>query len=325
MCTALTYQTKDFYFGRNLDYERSYVESVTVTPRGFSFSHDRIQLPHTCYAMIGMAYVKDGYPLYYDATNECGLSMAGLSFPEDAVYLKPEPERNHVPPYALIPYVLGQCKTLTEAKACLAGICVTDVPFSEELPLTPLHWLVADKTGAVTVEPTKDGLRLYDNPVGVLTNSPPFPMQMFALNDYPFVTAEPPNTTFCDKIPLRQYSRGLGGLGIPGDLSSKSRFIRGAFCKLNAVSGESESESVNQFFHMLGAVAQQRGLARLKADEYELTIYSSCCNADKGIYYYTTYENSQITAVDMHREELDGEVLVVYPLNKKWNPRWENQ
>ena len=103
-------------------------------------------------------------------------------------------------------------------------------------------------------------------------------------------------------------------MGRPGDLSSASRFVRAAFTKLHAHAGESESESISQFFHILGSVAQQRGCVRLEDGSYEFTIYSSCCNTCKGIYYYTTYENSQITAVDMHREDLDGSTLISYPL-----------
>ena len=103
-------------------------------------------------------------------------------------------------------------------------------------------------------------------------------------------------------------------MGLPGDLSSLSRFVKATFTKMNSLSGESESESISQFFHILGSVYQQRGCVHMGENQYEITIYSSCCNTDKGIYYYTTYENSQITGVDMHKENLDGSELVNYPL-----------
>ena len=108
----------------------------------------------------------------------------------------------------------------------------------------------------------------------------------------------------------------MGAMGLPGDLSSSSRFIRAAFTKMNSVSGSSEEESVSQFFHILGAVEQQRGCCEVAKGKYEITIYTSCCNADKGIYYYTTYDNHRINAVDMHRENLDGSELIRYPLLK---------
>ena len=106
----------------------------------------------------------------------------------------------------------------------------------------------------------------------------------------------------------------MGAMGLPGDLSSASRFVKATFTKMNSVSGDSESESISQFFHILGSVEQQRGCVYMGDNKYEITIYSSCCNTDKGIYYYTTYENSQITGVDMYKENLETDKLIMYPL-----------
>ena len=94
---------------------------------------------------------------------------------------------------------------------------------------------------------------------------------------------------------------------------------------MNSISGDSESESISQFFHILGSVTQQRGCVHMGNDQYEITIYTSCCNTDKGIYYYTTYENSQISGVDMHRENLDGDTLICYPLIKGQQIRMQNE
>ena len=137
---------------------------------------------------------------------------------------------------------------------------------------------------------------------------------MFALNNFMHLSPKQPENLFSDALPLTLYSRGMGALGLPGDLSSASRFVRAAFTRLHSVSGEGEADSVGQFFHILHAVEQQRGCCELDGGKYEITLYTSCCNADRGIYYYTTYGNHQITAVDMHRENLDGDRLVRYPL-----------
>ena len=120
------------------------------------------------------------------------------------------------------------------------------------------------------------------------------------------------------------YSRGMGALGLPGDLSSTSRFARVAFTKLNSRSGDTEEESVSQFFHILGSVDQQRGCCEVTEGKYEITIYTSCCNTSKGIYYYTTYENPQITAVSMHAEDLEGTEVVSYPMLQKTEIRYQN-
>lgn len=148
----------------------------------------------------------------------------------------------------------------------------------------------------------------------MLTNNPPFNEQMFRLNDYMQLSPKQPQNSFSSKLDLKTYSRGMGAIGLPGDLSSQSRFVRAAFVRANSVSGSSETESVSQFFHILGSVDQQRGCCDVGEGRYEITIYTSCCNADKGIYYYTTYNNHQISAVDMHKEDLDGSRLVSYPM-----------
>lgn len=317
MCTAISYKTKDHYFGRNLDLEYSYEETITITPRNypFAFRKERDFLKH--YAMIGMAYVQDDYPLYYDATNEKGLSMAGLNFPGNAVYLSKQSDKYNVTPYELIPWVLGQCKDVPEARKLLEKTNLVNLAFHKELPLTPLHFMLSDTMESIVIEPTEDGIRIVDNPVKVLTNNPPFQYQMFNLNNYMKMSKKPPLNTFAKGLPMETYSRGMGALGLPGDVSSVSRFVRAAFVKWNSISGDGEEESVSQFFHILGAVEQQKGCVQLSNGEYEYTLYSSCCNTDKGIYYYKTYQNSQITAVHLHHEDLEGSRLITYPMRKE--------
>lgn len=406
MCTAVSFTTKDHYFGRNLDFEFSYEETVTITPRNYRFSFCNGKELHNHYAIIGMAYVVDGYPLYYDAVNEAGLGMAGLLFAGNAVYSdRKEADKDNVASYEFISWILGQCADVDEVKTLLDRINLTSDSFRAELPPSPLHWMIASQNSTITVEAVADGLKIYDNPVHVMTNNPPFDYQLMNLNNYMHLSIDVPANSFSSTVNLAAYSRGMGALGLPGDLSSMSRFVRAAFVRMNSVCGDSEEESISQFFHILGSVCQQRGCVRLmkkeregqsvgeagekrapvfelnkgrriagesaqeeqfigefmgkkrsdgesmeteafasKADkeetavfestgkdcsagekaEYEITIYSSCCNTDKGIYYYTTYGNSQITAVDMHREDLESDKLVSYPLIKGQQIRMQN-
>ena len=324
MCTAATYLTQDFYFGRTLDYEFSYGEEIAVTPRNYPFHFRHTENLEKHYAIIGMAHMAGDYPLYYDAVNEKGVGMAGLNFVGNAYYHKEESGKKNVASFEFIPWVLAQCATLDEVRELIADLNIVDTPFSENLPSGMLHWIISDKSGSITVESMKDGLHIHENPVGVLTNNPPFPQQLFSLNNYMNLSPKQPQNTFSADLPLTTYSRGMGALGLPGDLSSASRFARVAFTKSNARSGASELESVSQFFHILGSVDQQRGCCEVSDGKYEITLYTSCCNADKGIYYYTTYENHQITAVDMNRENLDGETLSRFPLVQGEQIRWEN-
>ena len=324
MCTAATYKTKDFYFGRTLDYDFSYGEEIAVMPRGYALQFRNMGRLEKHYAMIGMAHIEGGYPLYYEAVNERGLGMAGLNFVGNAHYREEMPEKDNVATFEFIPWILGQCGTVEEAEVLLGKINLTDEAFDEKLPPAQLHWIIADRNRAVTVESLKEGLRIYENPAGVLTNNPPFDQQMFQLNKYMQLSPKEPQNLFSGDLSLHAYSRGMGAMGLPGDLSSQSRFVRVAFVKMNSVSGDSEAESVGQFFHILGSVEQQRGCCMLGEGKYEITIYTSCCNADKGIYYYTTYGNRQITAVDMHREDLDGSNLKRYPLISQEQIRMQN-
>lgn len=323
MCTAVTYHTKDHYFGRNLDLEYSYQETVTVTPRNYPFHFRKAVTMQQHYAMIGMAMVADGYPLYYDATNEYGLSMAGLNFPGNAVYQPENAQADNITPFEFIPWILGQCKTVSEAEALLNRISLIDISFSAQFPLSPLHWIIADQKRSITVEPLSEGLRVYENPIGILTNNPPFDYHMHNLKNYLNLTKEEPTNRFAPGIDLTPYSRGMGAMGLPGDLSSASRFIKAAFTKLNSRSADTESASISQFFHILGSVAQQDGCVKV-GNGYEKTVYSSCCNMDKGIYYYTTYENSQITGIRMHSTDVNGCILTTFPLVREQQLRMEN-
>lgn len=324
MCTAITYCTKDHYFGRNLDMDFSYHEEVLITPRNYCFSFRRIKPVAKHYAMIGMGIVVDGFPLYYDATNEKGLSIAGLRFPQNAVYMPLQQGKDNVASFELIPWILGQCGSVKEVKQLLKGMNLWQENFSKDRPAAPLHWMISDREASITLECVKEGIRVYDNPVGVLTNSPAFDIQMFHLNNYMNLSPERSVNHFSDTLSLEPYSLGMGAIGLPGDSSSMSRFVKASFTKLNSVSGDSEEESISQFFHILGSVSQQRGCVHLDEKQYEMTVYSSCCNTDKGIYYYKTYENSQITAVNLHGENLDSQNVISYPLVQGQQIRWQN-
>ena len=326
MCTAISYKTKDHYFGRNLDLEYSYNETVTITPRNFIFEFRKVGKMKSHFAMIGTAYIAEGYPLYYDATNENGLSIAALNFPQNAHYKLFCEGKDNITPFELIPWVLGQCATVGEAEKLLEQINILNENFSDELPLSPLHWIISDKERSITLESVKAGIKVYDNSVGVLTNNPTFDYQLFNLNNYMSLTNDAPQNTFAldNNLQLKTYSRGMGAMGLPGDCSSMSRFVRATFVKMNSVSGDTENESVSQFFHILQSVAMPRGCVKAGENDYAVTIYSSCCNTDRGIYYYTTYNNNQINAVDMHKENLNGNALITYSLKTQQSIEYHN-
>ncbi len=313
MCTAISLLTKDHYFGRTLDVEHSYNEQVVITPRKYPFNFRLDEKLDNHYAIIGMATVADDYPLYYDATNEKGLSMAGLNFPVSAIYQEPTDDKHNIGTFELIPWVLGKCASVDEAKDLLRDTNIIGMDFNNNMPVAYLHWMISDRDYSIVVECTQYGMNIYYNPVSVMTNNPEFPMQMFNLNNYMGLTREEPETRFAEGFNFNKYCTGLGAVGLPGDCSSMSRFVRTAFTRLNSICGKSEGESISQFFHILSTASVTTGCVRV-GDNFNKTVYTSCCNTDKGVYYYTTYDNSQISAVNMHNENLDKSDLVAYNL-----------
>ena len=311
MCTAICYRKNASYFGRNFDFDIGYGERVVITPRNYAIKMRCEKDITSHYAMIGMACVVDDFPLYFEATNEKGLSMAGLNFPENAVYYDFAEGKYNVTPFELVPWILAQCSCIDEAKALLGKINLVNIDFSEDIRLSPLHWIISDKERSIVVEPLEEGLEIYDDPFEVLTNNPPFEYHYTNVSNYMGLCIGHATSQFRESIPMKNYSLGMGALGLPGDFSSTSRFIRALFVKENSVSEDNEASNVNQFFHILNAVAMPKGCV-LATEDFEYTLYSSCCNADRGIYYYTTYNNLEITAVNMHDVDLSSANLYVY-------------
>ena len=317
MCTAISISNGDHYFGRTLDLEYSLNESIVITPRyfPFNFKHEKTIEDH--YAIIGTAIICDNYPLYYDAINEVGLGMAGLKFTPPTNHFEPKAELHNIETFELIPWVLSTCENVEQARTKIDQTCILSNNFNEQFSAAPLHWIISDKTTSITIEMSSDGIKIYDNPIGVLTNDPSFEYQMTNLNNYINLTAYPPQNRFYKNVKLTAYSKGMGAIGLPGDVSSVSRFVRVAFTKLNSICEQNGQENISQFFHILDTVAQVRGCVRLEDEKYEITVYTSCYNADKGICYYTTYNNRQISAVDMHKENLNSDMLLSYKMNKE--------
>lgn len=314
MCTAIHLNKSGHYFGRKLDLEYQYNEAVTITPRNFNFKFKAPILNKERYAIIGMATSIDGFPLYYDAVNEKGLSIAGLNFPQNAFYHSAKNDALNVAPFELIPYLLSQCESIDEALKLLTAINLENRNFSEEFPLTPLHWMLSDKERSIVIEPLKEGLKIYENPVGVLTNNPPFEAQLVNLQNYSSLTNTSPKDTFSLATPF--YSKGLGAFSLPGDGSSASRFVRAAFHKIHATPENNKPAQINQFFRLLKTVEQPKGSVKTDDGKYHYTVYSSLMDLDEGTYYYTTYEDSTIKGVSLFAENLDGNEIISYSIKR---------
>ena len=317
MCTSIALTTKDTYTGRNLDLEYAFGEKVVITPRQFPLQFHKMPALETHQAIIGMASVAEGYPLYAEGVNESGVYMAGLNFPGNAHYPPEGGAWEAMAPYELIPWLLGTCKTAAEAAEHMKRIPLLGVPFRPDMPLAPLHWHIADRHGAFVAEPMEDGAKVYPDPVGVLTNNPPFPFHRTNLTQYRGLSAAQPDNTLDPALELPTFGQGMGAIGLPGDWSPASRYLRAAFCKRNSVCENSEESSVSQFFHLLDTVAMPRGAVRTPEGNCDITRYSCCINTATGTYYYKTYDNCAITAVALTEERRAGDKLLEFPLDTR--------
>ena len=315
MCTAITDLRSGTFFGRTLDIERSYGEMAVIVPRSYAFEFEKGK-KDKARALIGIACVTDGVPLYYDALNESGLWAAALNFPKSCVYNSEKEGKVNVPSYELISRVLRSCEGLDLARRFLENVNITDESFKAGLPVSPLHWIFADRSGCICVEQTKNGLEIYGDPFGVLTNEPPFPYHFAHVTNYTGLSSSPQKNTLFPEFPLEAYSRGLGAFGLPGDFSSSSRFVRALFVKSHTEKYPSDSEEgrVNRFFKITDSVSIPYGCVKTDRGENVCTLYTSLADADSMTYYYTTYNDRTIKKFALEEYELESESLYTVPL-----------
>ena len=220
-----------------------------------------------------------------------------------------------IAPHEMVAALLARCADTRQARAFLAGAEAVSIPY-KNYPVPALHWLVADRYGCFVAEPAEGGLRLYDDPAGVLANEPPFPFQLHNLHAYRHLTAAEPACGF--GMPLKALYHGTGGVGLPGDAASPSRFVHAAFYRANsrpfAEAGEGEGrgegedeadvaeQDAAQMFHMLSAVEMVKGGVLTEEGRPCYTRYACCIDADAGVYYLKRYGSLGAEKFTLHRQ-----------------------
>ncbi|WP_297632713.1 choloylglycine hydrolase [uncultured Clostridium sp.] len=330
MCTGLTLITKDgkHLFGRNMDIEFEFGQSVGVIPRNFEYENRMINTKeHTKYGIIGMMTIMENHPMLADGMNEEGLGIAGLNFPGYAYY-EPEIDENkeNVSVYDFMFWILANFKDLYEVREALNNVNIMDKPFNEKTPIPTLHWIITDKSGkSIVVEKSKQaGLKVFENNLGVLTNSPTFDWHETNLRQYIGLYANQAGETKWSEQSLPALGQGAGCVGLPGDFTPASRFVRVAFLRHNALANDSESMDINEFFHILNNVAMVRGTVRTPQQLSDITVYTSCMNLEDKIYFYNTYKNNSLNAVDMKKVDLNGKEIVLFPYENELKVNYQN-
>jgi choloylglycine hydrolase len=328
MCTALTLKTNDGHhlFGRNMDLEYTFGQTVVLMPRNFKYE-DKVsgQIKNTKYAVMGMASLNGKHPLFADALNEKGLACAGLNFP--AAYWKKETVEgmNNIPPYDLILWITSNFENLEELRPELEKLNIVGKTYDEKTPLPTLHWMVTDKSGkSLVIEQTEEGLKIFDNPVGVMTNAPSFDWHLINLTQYAGLTTNRPDTHKWSDLELVTLGNGSGAFGLPGDSSSQSRFVKTAFLKSHVTIDDYENSGIVEFFNILSNVAMISGTVVDPQGRNEITQYTSCMCQEKGTYHYRTYKNSQVNVIDMSKEDLGASDLKVFAYNDEPNFNYQN-
>ena len=315
MCTAICDHGKYFLFGRTLDLEYSYGEQIVLTPRKFklNFLHAPSNTNHS--AILGIGIIRDGYPLYYDAINEHGLAIAALNFPQSTLYRETAENTLNLASFEIIPYLLSNCGSIASVKEVVEKINITRDCVSSNLPASPLHWLIADKSGALTLESTVNGVNVYENPFGVLTNEPPFPYHVAYISNFLNLSSTQPQNTIYPSAKIPICSNGIGAFGLPGDFSSASRFVRAAFTKSHTAYEDGEDSYVSRFFHIMNTVSQPLGCTKTSDEKPISSVYTSCGCPETMTYYYSSYSCRRIRALKAEGSMLQSNKLLAIKID----------
>ena len=314
MCTGVRFcdGSDNMYFGRNLDWSCGYGEQVVVTPTGYAPRSPFGAVTRINHAIIGMAIVQEDVPLYFDCANAAGLAVAGLNFPGYAVYApSPVEGKTNVAAYEFPLWVTANFETVAQVRDALRDVVIVDKPINDKFPSSLLHWIIGDASACIVVEQTAEGLHVFDNGFGVLTNQPGFAWHAENARNYLNVSPEVPGPVTWTSAELTAYGSGGGMRGLPGDYYSPSRFVREAYLNASYPVMDTEQDNVSRLFHTLGGVSMIKGAARMTDGEFEITVYTGGFSTRTNTYYYNTYDDPSIRSVALADADCAGSELVV--------------
>ena len=311
MCTAILLKNNNLsLFGRNMDIEYSFNEQIIITPTNYPITFKNKEAIINHYAILGMGTVIDNYPLYADCVNEHGLAVTALAF-SNAKYKTIKTNKINIAPYELPLYILSKFKNVDEAINHLKNINLININFNKTTINTPLHFMISDKDKSIVIEQT-DKLYIYDNPYNVLTNSPSFSYHIENIKNYLNLSIKNiENDPFNLKIKPNTNNHNL--IGLPGDYTSQSRFIKTLFIKNNIKLTNNYNDTLYHFFEILNQVKMLKGIV-LTNKGYEYTRYTSCMDLNNIIYYYKTYNSNNINKITLKDYNINSNELIL-PFN----------
>lgn len=322
MCTAIGLVSGDHhhFFGRTMDICQEFGQHPLVVPRNYNiFSQLSKKTWSSTYGILGMGLAIQGHPMLAEGMNEKGLACASLNFPHYAHYEEsPVEGKENLQPFDLILWTLAQFSTVAQVKEALRGVELVGQPFMPDLPVPPLHWMFQDAQGkSIVVEKTKEKWGIYDNPVGVMANSPSFDWHLTHLNLYTGLSNRLPVAQNWGDQTLAPQGDGLGLHGLAGDSYSTSRFLRAAYLRNHIQEIDSKEEALAGMFHIFDNLAMVSGSVITDTGALDKTLYASAMDLTEKVYYYSTYQNRQLSAIRLEEEYLAASEIQEFSYQKE--------
>lgn len=309
MCTAMTLQSEqgETFFGRTMDFSYDIQPEIYIVPKGYIWnSHLDMSLVSNKYSFIGIGQKLDGILGFFDGVNEEGFAAATLYFAGYAQYNTQSPDSTSKPIASIdfLHYILGRCESIEALKIVLNDISIIGMPDPVTQSVAPLHWMATDKSGkSIVIEQTENGLKFFDNTVGVMANSPDFQWHMTNLRNYIEVSPEQTEEVFWGNLRLKPFGQAGGTMLLPGGYTSPERFVRTIFLRTHVPTPKNAIEAIVSCFHIMESVSIPRGAVISSRNTYDYTKYTAFINTNTCEYFFKTYDNMQIVKASLFDDD----------------------
>jgi len=312
-CTALHLKAKDngIVVGRTMEFGLDVKPDAVVVPAGTtlvsSLPKEAKGITYTTkYGIVGLNFM--GKHMVVDGMNEKGMYAGALYLPGYASYptIKSETANKSMAPEDYIAWLLGNFSTIEEIKNNYNKVILVQNPQKEIGGESfPGHFLITDRSGAsIVIEPLAKGLKIYDNPLGVLTNSPTFDWHIINLSNYVNLSAINVPRINLNGKKIKSFGQGSGLAGLPGDYTPPSRFVRAVAFSESAIKLPAARETVTQVFHIMNAFDIPLGSIQEKVGDkvhYDYTQWTSVANLNDLTYAVKTYQDQSIRSIDVKK------------------------
>lgn len=305
MCTAMTLQSKQLenFFGRTMDFSYDIDPELYVVSKYYVWKNVlNMRKSYNRYSFIGIGQESNGILAFFDGVNEKGFAAATLYFAGYAKYQVQSDYTDKEPISSLdfLHYILGRCGSVKGLKETLLEIYIVGLEDPVTQTVAPLHWIATDKTGeCIVIEQTEKGLKIFQNQIGVMANSPDFQWHMTNLRNYMDVSPTQSSDAYWGGICLKPFGQAVGTMQLPGGYTSPERFVRTAYQKTHIHTPNDSLEAINACFHIMESVSIPKGIVITNRNTYDYTKYIAFINTNTCEYFFKTYENTTITSASL--------------------------